>query len=198
MFLLVAVIGYLIGCFSSAYLVGKIFKSIDIREHGSGNSGATNALRVMGLRAGALTFILDILKGVISAYMGYRLYGQMGLLIGGMFAVVGHNWPAFLNFKGGKGVATSLGFLLMINPKVLLPSIILGIIAIATSKHVSLGSLIILGSYPILYYLLEEIIGYRLDIKILIVTILLALMSVARHRSNIERLLAGEENKISG
>lgn len=198
MVFLVAAIGYLIGCFSSAYFVGKIFKSIDIREHGSGNSGSTNALRVMGIRAGALTFILDILKGVAGAFIGYKLSGEIGLVIGGGFTVIGHNWPVFLNFKGGKGVATSLGVYLLINPKVLIVSALLGIIVIIASKYVSLGSLVILVSYPIFYYSLEKIMDYSLDLKVLILAMYLALMAISRHKSNIERLLAGKENKIGG
>lgn len=196
MVVLVALIGYLIGCFSSAYLVGKLFSSIDIREHGSKNSGATNALRVLGLRAGALTFTLDVLKGIISSYIGYRIYGQTGLLIGGLFAVIGHNWPVFLDFKGGKGVATSLGVYLMVNPLVLLASILVGIVTIATSRYVSLGSMLILSSYPLLYFLLKDSLGYELDMASLSLAITLALMTLFRHKSNIERIIAGEENKL--
>lgn len=196
MVVLVALIGYLIGCFSSAYLVGKLFSSIDIREHGSGNSGATNALRVLGLRVGALTFTLDVLKGIISSYIGYRIYGQTGLLIGGLFAVIGHNWPVFLDFKGGKGVATSLGVYLMVNPLVLLASILVGIVTIATSRYVSLGSMLILSSYPLLYFLLKDSLGYELDMASLSLAITLALMTLFRHKSNIERIIAGEENKL--
>ncbi len=196
MFLLVALIGYLVGCFSSAYLVGKLFGSIDIREHGSGNSGATNALRVLGLRAGALTFILDVFKGIISSYIGYKLYGHTGLLIGGLFSVIGHNWPVFLDFKGGKGVATSLGVFLMLNLQVLLVSILVGIITIASSRYVSLGSMVILVSYPFFYFLLKDLLGYNLDVASLSLAVTLALMTLVRHKSNIERIISGKENKL--
>src|SRR5690554_4139407 len=112
---LTVTVSYLLGCFSSAYFLGKMAKNIDIREYGSGNAGATNALRVMGKKIGALTFILDILKGIIAVIIGNKLLGLDGKLLAGIFVVLGHNFPVFLNFKGGKGVATSLGVLMMVN-----------------------------------------------------------------------------------
>lgn len=191
-FIITILTGYLIGCFSSAYFVGKISKGIDIRLHGSGNAGATNALRVMGLRLGAITFLLDALKGIVAVIIGRLIMGYNGALICGFLAVVGHNWPVFLQFKGGKGVATSIGVLASLH----LPSALLAapvaIILILITKYVSLGSLVFLASVPITYALTAG------DFKkqYFVLALLLALLSIIRHKKNIERLLAGNENKI--
>ncbi|NLY46509.1 MAG: glycerol-3-phosphate 1-O-acyltransferase PlsY [Tissierella sp.] len=190
--ILTIVIGYLIGCFSSAYFVGRVSKGIDIRLHGSGNAGATNALRVMGLRLGALTFLLDALKGIVAVIIGRLIMGYNGGLICGFLAVVGHNWPIFLQFKGGKGVATSIGVLASLHlPSALLAAPI-AIILILITKYVSLGSLVFLASVPITYALAAG------DFKkqYFALSLLLALLSIIRHKKNIERLLAGNENKI--
>ena len=191
-FLLTILIGYLIGCFSSAYFVGKMSKGIDIRLHGSGNAGATNALRVMGLKLGAITFLLDALKGIVAVIIGRFIMGYNGGLICSFFAVIGHNWPVFLQFKGGKGVATSIGVLASLH----LPSALLAapvaIILILVTKYVSLGSIIFLSSVPITYALISG--DFRRQYFLL--TVLLAILSIYRHRGNIQRLLAGNENKI--
>ncbi|HSH36477.1 glycerol-3-phosphate acyltransferase, partial [Schnuerera sp.] len=110
--LLVICFAYLLGSFSSAYVLGKILMKTDIRAHGSGNAGTTNALRVFGKKVGALTFILDILKGVLAVYIGSMIMNYNGKLIAGIFVVIGHNWPIFFKFKGGRGIATSFGVLL--------------------------------------------------------------------------------------
>lgn len=191
-YLLTILIGYLIGCFSSAYFVGKISKGIDIRLHGSGNAGATNALRVMGLKLGAITFLLDVLKGIVAVIIGRLIMGYNGGLICAFFVVVGHNWPIFLQFKGGKGVATSIGVLASLHlPSALLAAPI-AIFLIFITKYVSLGSIVFLTSVPITYALLAG------DFKkqYFILALLLAMLSIIRHKSNIKRLLTGNENKI--
>lgn len=185
-------IGYLIGCFSSAYFIGKVSKGIDIRHHGSGNAGATNALRVMGLRLGVITFFLDALKGVVSVIVGRLIMGYSGALICAFFTVLGHNFPIFLQFKGGKGVATSIGILATLHlPSALLAAPI-AIILILKTRYISLGSMVFLVSVPITYALSAR----ELNKQYFVLTLLLALLSIIRHTKNIERILAGSENKI--
>ncbi len=190
--ILTIIISYLIGCFSSAYFIGKVFKKIDIRGYGSGNSGATNALRVMGLQLGALTFVFDILKGVVAVLIGRKILGTNGDLVGGFFAVIGHNWPVFIKFKGGKGVATSIGALMMINLPTFVIAASIGLLLVFITRYVSLGSLCFLLSTPIIYLILNK----DISIEYLIFTLLLGTLSVIRHKDNIKRLREGNENKI--
>src|SRR5665648_362245 len=110
--LLICLIGYAIGNISNAYFIGKIFLNKDVRNFGSGNAGATNALRAFGAKIGILVFALDILKGVIAVLIGRYLDAETGQYFAGLMVIIGHNWPAILKFKGGKGIATSIGCLL--------------------------------------------------------------------------------------
>ncbi|NLV89040.1 MAG: glycerol-3-phosphate 1-O-acyltransferase PlsY [Tissierellia bacterium] len=189
---LTVIVSYLLGCFSSAYFLGKMAKNIDIREYGSGNAGATNALRVMGKKIGALTFILDILKGIIAVIIGNKLLGLDGKLLAGIFVVLGHNFPVFLNFKGGKGVATSLGVLMMVNWKIGLVCLVVGVTVIIITKYVSLGSICASIAAPIAMILLLD----NIDRNFYLTIWFLGILSVVRHRSNIQRLLRGEENRL--
>lgn len=191
---LVYVLSYLIGTFSSAYIIGKVFLKIDIRGHGSGNSGATNAVRVMGKKFGILTFLLDFLKGVLAVVIGSLLLGEIGGLYAALFAVVGHNWPFYLNFKGGKGVSTTIGGLALLNFPVALISVIIGVSVGAISKFVSLGSITFFITVPIITLLWD---GFNRP-KFLILTILLGIIGLYRHKANIQRLLSRTENRIGG
>lgn len=191
-YIIIALLSYLIGCFSSAFFLGKAFKKIDIRLHGSGNSGATNALRVMGAKIGVLTFVLDFIKGILGVLIGFLFQGFTGGLVGGLFAVVGHNWPVFLNFKGGKGVATTLGALAVLSFPTALISISIGIIVALISKYVSLGSIVFLSSTP----LISSLIVKPFNKQLLIATLIFASVGVFRHKSNIDRLIKGNENRI--
>lgn len=185
-------LSYLIGCFSSAYFLGKMSKNIDIRNFGSGNAGATNALRVLGKKIGALTFALDILKGVIAVLIGKTLFGFNGSLLASIFVVLGHNFPVFLGFKGGKGVATSFGVLLMLNWKAALLCLLVAASIIIFTKYVSLGSIVASISAPLMMVLTLDSVNKYLYIT----TWLLAALSVCRHKANILRLCRGEENKL--
>ena len=178
--------------FSSAYVLGKLTKNIDIREYGSGNAGATNALRVFGKRIGAMVFILDVLKGILAAYIGGKLIGYDGRMLGGFFAVVGHMWPIFLKFKGGKGIATSFGMLLSIHWPTAIITLIGFIIVLLVSKYVSLASIFSCVAAPIVIALVTE----PFDRKFFIATLIIAIISIIKHRSNIVRLLNGQEYKI--
>ena len=141
-FVIIGIISYLIGSFSSAFFLGKAIKKIDIRVHGSGNSGTTNAIRVMGFRMGVLTFLIDFAKGAIAVLIGFYLEGYNGGLLGGICAVLGHDYPIYIRFKGGKGVATSIGALAILDFPMALISVIIGLIVGFFTKYVSLGSIV--------------------------------------------------------
>lgn len=190
--ILTILISYLIGCFSSAYFLGKISKNIDIRSYGSGNAGATNALRILGIKIGVLTLILDVIKGMIAVYIGNIILGFNGQLLSSIFVVIGHNWPIFLRFKGGKGVATSLGAILMLNWKAGLLCLLIAIIVILITKYVSLGSIIASASAPIIMLL----VSHDKNMYLYITITFLALLSICRHKANIIRLYNRQESKI--
>jgi glycerol-3-phosphate acyltransferase PlsY len=186
------ILSYLIGCFSSAYLIGKVFKKIDIRTYGSGNAGATNAVRVMGKKLGVLTFLLDFFKGFIAVFIGYWILGYNGGLIAAICVVVGHDFPIFLGFKGGKGIATTIGVMAVLNFPAALVSVIIGLIVGVVSRYVSLGSIVFLIINPVM----NAIIIKEFNPNLLLTTIVLALVGLFRHKSNIQRLINGNENKI--
>lgn len=188
------IISYLIGSFSSAYFIGKVFKKVDIRKSGSGNAGATNAVRVMGKKLGVLTFLLDFVKGIIAVLLGNLIMGYDGGLLAAIFVVIGHDWPVFLGFKGGKGISTTIGCYAILNFPIALISVILGIAVGLISKFVSLGSIVFLISMPVLYLLLSK----EFNKNFLLLTIAFAIIGIYKHKGNIKRLLNGEENRIGG
>lgn len=190
--LLTALASYLIGSFSSAYVLGKVFLKKDIRNYGSGNAGTTNAVRVFGKKIGAITFILDMLKGVLAVYIGGRLLGYEGKIITGIFAVIGHNWPIFFKFKGGRGIATSFGVLISLYWPIAILSFIFFIVVVAITRYVSLGSILCAILVPILGILIKK----PFDRLYVIATVILAIMAIFRHRDNIRRLMQGQEFKI--
>lgn len=186
--LLLILIAYLIGNFSTSYFVGKIFGKIDIRDHGSGNAGSTNVLRTLGKKAAALTLLGDLFKGVLAIYLGNRFGTPLLALVCGVAVVLGHNWPALLHFKGGKGIATTIGVALSTKPIAALICISIGIFILCKYKYVSLASIIAISLFPfalILYGLNYFTFG-----------LILALLAIYKHRENIKRLLAGNERKI--
>ncbi|MBU5439601.1 glycerol-3-phosphate 1-O-acyltransferase PlsY [Tissierella sp. MSJ-40] len=190
--LMVVSISYLIGNFSSAYILGKILRKVDIREHGSGNAGATNALRTFGKRIGALAFILDVTKGILATFVGYKLMGYNGSLLGGIFVVLGHNWPIFLNFKGGKGIATSLGVIFFLHWPTGIICILIGAFIIYKTRYVSLGSIVAAAITPII----GSIVNRPFNREFFLTTLFLAILAIFRHRANIERLAKGKEYKL--
>jgi len=188
--LLIILVSYLLGSVSFAYLISKHFYHIDIRNYGSKNAGATNVLRVIGGKSALIVLLLDVLKGVIAVLLG-RLIGGEGLaLLCGVVVVVGHNWPIFLNFKGGKGIATSLGVILGIYPLGALIMLLIGILVIAFSRYVSLGSVTAAVVFPVLMLLSKKPLPY------VIFAFVLSFLALFQHRSNIRRLLTGKESKI--
>lgn len=188
----VGLISYLIGNFSAAYVLGRVFRNKDIREYGSKNAGATNALRVFGKGIGAFAFVLDVLKGVLAVYIGGKLLDYNGQLISGVLVVLGHNYPIILRFKGGKGIATSIGVILSLHWPTAIVCIIIGLLIIIKSRYVSLGSITAACLVP----LIGIIMNRPFDKKYFVTTLILALMAIYRHRSNIRRLIDGKEFKI--
>lgn len=186
---LTIIVSYLIGNLSPSYLLGKLAKNIDIREHGSGNAGATNVLRVMGKKFAALTFVVDALKGVLAVVVVRYFFGEDYAMFAGVFVVAGHNWPFILKFKGGKGVATSIGLILVIHPFYGLVAMLIGIVTILKTKIVSLGSMVGMISFAVL------VLFFSRDYAIF--AVVLAIMSLFRHKQNIHRLIRGEEKIIS-
>lgn len=186
------IVSYLIGSFSSAYILGKLIMKTDVRNYGSGNAGATNALRVFGKKIGAMVFILDVLKGVLAVYIGGKILGFDGKIFGGFFAVIGHMWPILLKFKGGKGIATSFGMLLSIHWPTAIITLFAFVIVLILSKYVSLASIASCAIAPIVIPLVMVPFNRKFFIAVLII----AITSIIKHRANIRRLLNGQEYKI--
>ena len=192
------VLTYFIGSIPFAYIYGKIFKKIDIREHGSGNVGATNVLRVFGTKAGIIVLLLDIIKGYIPVLIITWLYPQalwQPVLVG-IFAILGHTFTIFLKFKGGRGVATSAGVFLALSPFSILAAILIFVLVVAITKYVSLGSMIaavfLMITHTIFFILCESSNPY-----IFYFTLILCLFIIYKHKPNIMRLIKGTENKIN-
>ncbi len=186
---ILVLIAYLLGNFSTAFIVGKFVGKIDIRNHGSGNAGSTNVFRTLGLKAGLMAFIGDSLKGVLAVYLARRFGGDTVALVAGVAAIVGHNWPAVLKFKGGKGIATSIGVVLMIHPSSALICIGIGVIILILFKYVSLASVSAIALLPIFIYPQGR--------DYLIFSIIISIMAIYRHRGNIQRLIDGTEKKVT-
>ena len=192
------IVSYLLGAIPTSFIIGKLTKKVDIREFGSGNVGASNAFRVLGVIPGIITLIIDIAKGLICASIIASFFHRgcsdqfynLFQIIAGTSAIIGHNWTIFLDFKGGKGVATSTGVFLAISPiAILLCVAVWGICALVT-RYVSLSSIIAAISLPIFIGVFNFKIGN------LVFGIVAAAFVVIRHKGNIERLLHGTENKI--
>ena len=188
-YLLCAVIGYLLGCFSTGILVARK-EGHDIRAEGSHNTGASNALRVLGVKGGALTFLGDFLKAALAVMIGKWIAGQAGGMLGGLFVVLGHNWPVFFDFRGGKGIACSTAVLLLLFPWQGAVAIALCLGVIYFTRYISLGSLTMLTVFFFLILLTQPLWPCA------VWALALALLGFYRHRANIERLRQGTENKI--
>lgn len=194
-------IGYFIGCIQSAFIVGKLMANIDIRDYGSGNAGTTNVTRVLGAKAGVIVFVLDILKGVLAFVIcslifkgGGTFLGKSSILAGvyaGFGAILGHDFPFYLKFKGGKGTATTLGFILFINPFVAIITYVIGFIVVFITRYISLASLVM----TLVCFL--TMILFKLEFEAIIIMFLVMLLSYYQHLDNIKRLIKREENKFS-
>lgn len=188
--ILTGVIGYLLGSANTSLIVGK-FYGMDVRKHGSGNAGATNTLRTLGKTAAALVGIGDVLKGVIACLMGQLITGDAsGLMLGGMGAIAGHNWPLYFGFKGGKGIFTSFAVALMMDWKIGLILLGIFVILVAVTRYVSLGSVAGSALFPVFGLIFNK------GTQFVFFAFILAALAVYRHRGNIERLVRGTEAKL--
>lgn len=195
--ILCVLIGYGFGCLQFAYILGKILKGVDIRKYGSGNAGTTNAIRVLGTKIGITTLVLDIVKAVAALVVIALLWGydqKQLLLWGGIGVVLGHNYPFYMQFKGGKGVAATIGIFLATDIRLLVLAGVPALIILATTKYMSLASL----SYMLLLVVVSAIfyIGTPIGLEVMALVIALSISGFWRHRGNIKRLIRGEEVKI--
>lgn len=199
-YIFLIILSYLTGAFPSAVLIGKIFFKTDVREFGSGNAGATNTFRVLGKKAGIPVLILDIFKGWLAVnYIFFisSLSNNLDLvfeqqLVFGIAAVIGHLFPIYTGFRGGKGIATLLGLLVGIQPTAALLSSLVFIIIFFISRYVSLSSIFAAIAFPIIIYFLSD----STDVSLIIFSIFVPLLALITHQKNIERLLKGKEVKV--
>ncbi len=191
------VTAYLIGSFPTSFLLARAMKGVDIRQVGSGNAGATNVLRTIGKLPALVTLVVDILKGVLAVTVITNFFYSFGIDLVfefyqglmGLTVVCGHIWSVFLRFKGGKGVATTLGVALGITPLALVPTIILWVVVFALSRYVSLASIISLMFFPLVACLL----GY--NFYTILFGVIICSLSIYKHKDNVKRLLKAEESK---
>ncbi len=205
--------GYLCGLLQTSYIYGRL-NGIDIREYGSGNAGTTNALRVLGKKAGLVVFLGDVFKAVIAAVIVrlimkgiYPNEVYMFIAYAGFGVVLGHNFPFYLKFKGGKGIAATAGVVLgFLDPVIILTCLVVFTIAVAVTRYVSLGSILMVTTFATMYTIFAVTGKYSFDLNVaaskecmiesVIVVILMALMAIYRHKANIKRLIHHEENKL--
>ena len=210
---IIVILSYLVGSVPNSIIVSKMVRGIDIRQHGSGNAGGTNVMRVLGWRYGMFVIVVDAVKGIIAVLLIARLhYGPLPFnnvspfddftlvqIIAGVAAVIGHIWTVFAEFKGGKGIATALGMLMMLITFEMLVAIGVFLIVVTISKYISLGSLVAALSIPLSLILRENVLhdhinGYN---TILPFVIFLTLLVIFTHRKNLVRIFNGTENKFS-
>ena len=203
-YIIVVIIAYLLGSISFSIIISKKLAGFDVREKGSGNAGATNMLRSVGVKGAVLTLIGDCLKGVIAILVAV-IVGKIAknadkallVQLAGIAVVLGHTFPIFFNFKGGKGVATALGVVLVTNWQIGLICLVFALVLMALSRMVSLGSVGACVLFPVLVLFIKSNYIVTEGSSYLIYSIILAVIVAFNHRSNIKRLLTGTENKIS-
>lgn len=207
-YILIAIIAYCIGSINFSVIFSKKFAGFDVREKGSGNAGTTNMLRSVGKKAAAITLVCDILKGVVAigiAMLAGNVFSNLDrellVQIAGVAVVLGHTFPVFFQFKGGKGVATSLGILLMTNWQIGLICLVFALVLMALTRMVSVGSCAAAILFPILTLFIDTNYTVLTEGKsgstYFVYSVILAVIVLYNHRSNIKRLLSGTENKIS-
>lgn len=209
--LTVLFISYILGSIPSAIWVGKVYKGIDVREHGSGNAGTTNTFRVLGVPAGVTVFAMDFMKGFVPSFwlsaIAFDLFSgplappnwdvEAFLKIAcGLFAVIGHMYPIFARFKGGKGAATACGMLFGIEPISIAISFVMFAAIIMITKYVSLASITATILYPINLLVMRYGLEMEVDGSIIVFAMIVATGIIYRHRSNIQRLKDGTESKV--
>lgn len=201
-YIIVAIVAYLLGSISFSVIISKKMAGFDVREKGSKNAGSTNVLRTVGKKAAAITLVCDILKGVIAILIAF-IVGKIAkdinpallVQIAAICVVVGHTFPIFFKFKGGKGVATSLGIILLLNWQIGLICLVFALILMILTRMVSLGSISAAILFPVLTIFITE--NYLVPGNYIVFGILLAAFVVYNHRANVKRILTGTENKLS-
>ena len=198
--ILSGVLSYLIGSINSSILISRFVTGKDIRESGSHNAGATNMLRTMGKKYAVITLIIDILKGVVAILIA-RLAISLGAMdsatyVSGVAVVLGHNFPVFFGFKGGKGVATSLGVILLLDWKIGLTVLVVALVIMAVTRYVSLGSVMAAVLFMLIQTFYMFVTGF--DYVKFVCVMILGILLIVRHRENIVRLTEGRENKLVG
>lgn len=189
--LILVVVSYLIGSIPSGLILGKTIWHTDLREHGSKNIGATNAFRTLGKNAALLIFACDAIKGAFGVWLGgYLLAEPLALVLGGIAAIIGHNWSIFLGFKGGRGVATGLGVIAMLVPTITAIVFVTWAVIVYLTRYVSLASVIAAACVPIWMIVFGE------QTEIIVFGVIAALFVIIRHKANIVRLINGTESKI--
>ena len=204
-YIIIAIIAYAIGSINFSVLISKKMAGFDVREKGSGNAGTTNMLRSVGKKAAVITLLCDILKGVVSigiALIAGNIVKNVDkavlVQIAGILVVVGHTFPIFFEFKGGKGVATSLGVIMMINWKIGLICLVFALVIMAFSRMVSMGSVGAAILFPVLtLFINTNFIAQASGMKYFVFSIILAAIVIFNHRANIKRIANGTENKLS-
>lgn len=190
-YIIVVVVAYLLGTISAGKIVAQKMGNVDISKVGSGNTGTTNVLRTLGWVPSVITLLGDVLKAVISALLGNLIADETGMLIAGVGVVVGHIWPVFRDFKGGKGIAAAFGFIIFTDPLIALILFAIQVTIIIVTRYMSLGSLLSCVLYPTLVFIFHW--GQSVNI---IVACLIGAMALYAHRSNIARLINKNENRL--
>ena len=195
------IISYLLGSIPNALIISKLFKRIDIREYGSKNMGATNVLRVLGIKYGLLVFLLDAIKASIIIILfkvgifSVDKYNHLPILSYGFMSVIGHLFPIFARFKGGKGVACSAGIICSYAPIIAIPTLLVFLMVALTTKYVSLGSILAVITAFIGTFIVPILMNEPFDWILIITVFAIMIIFLISHRANIKRLLKGEENK---
>ena len=190
-YLLIAVICYFLGNISTGLLIGKLTAQIDIRQHGSGNAGTTNVMRTLGWVPSLLTLAGDVLKAVLAVVIGRAIAGEIGWIVGAVAVLLGHNWPVLFGFKGGKGMACSLGIILATEPLFALIVLAVQVLVLVITRYMSVASLTTSVLYPVLV-----ICFHASDTPYVVFSILAACLAIFCHRSNISRLIHHTENRL--
>ena len=202
-YIVVTIIAYLLGSISFSVIISKKMAGFDVRQKGSGNAGTTNVLRTVGKKASIITLICDILKGVVAILVAYvaglimkdSVDKALLIQLAGIAVILGHTFPIFFGFKGGKGIATALGVLMMTNWNIGLICLVFALVLMILTRMVSLGSIAAAVLFPVLIIFMPHT-AYLVDGNYIIYSILLAILVVFNHRANVKRLLTGTENKI--
>lgn len=192
-YLLITAISYLLGSIPFGYILVRIFRGEDVRRLGSGNIGATNVAR-SSPALGVLTLLLDALKGLSAVFVTHVLFRgpSLTMFVAALFAIVGHLFPVWLKFRGGKGVATGLGAFVLLTPKAMLVMVGIFVAVVALSRYVSLGSILAVGLFPLLGSRLD---GYHDSLEVTIMCTA-SILIILKHHTNIRRLLAGTEHRF--